>query len=488
MHYRLNPRLCACLFSSVAIANFATAQVATPLRPPNIAALPGLAAQAAASAAVPAAATQASQATQVASQATTTAPLTLTLKDALERAQANAPQILSAIADANAAHEDLTQAKAARRPSLSARSEYLGTEGNGVFASGRFVTNDGVHVYRDWAIVHEDFNAAVLKTGLHRAAEAEALARAKTEIAKRGLNAVVAKAYYTLLTSQRKYAAAQQGIDQSKQYLDISQKLERGGEVARSDVVKSQIQLNSQEQAFREAKLAMDTARLDLSVLLFRDFNQNFTLVDDLDTPQPLPAMQEITTMAERENPDLRAANSSLRAAKLDVDIARQGYLPTLTADLAYGIEANAFALRSTVAADPLKGPQNNLGYFLTVSLNVPVWDWGIRASKVRQAGLKKEQANVDLTVTQKTLMRNLQGYYLEAQTAREQSDSLRALVDLSAESLRLNVLRYEAGEASILELVDAQTTLLQARTAYVDGLVRYRLALTNLQTLTGAF
>jgi len=412
----------------------------------------------------------------------------LTLKDALERAAANAPQVLAALGDANSAHEDLLQARAARKPSLTARSEYLGTQGNGVFPSGRYVTNDGVHVYREWALLHQDFNAAVNKTALQRAAETEALNKAKAEIARRGLAPTVAKAYYALLTGQRKYSTAQLALDQARQYLDISEKLERGGEVAHSDVVKSQIQYATQEQVLRESKLAIDTARLDLAVMLFRDFNQNFTVVDDLDTPAALPAMEEITAMAERENPDLRAANSALRAAKLDIAIARQGYMPTLTADLAYGIEANAFAFHSPVAADPLKGSQPNLGYFLTVSLNVPVWDWGTRASKVRQAGLKREEATVDLSVTQRTLLRNLQGFYLEAQTAREQSESLRRSVDLAAESLRLNVLRYQAAEASILDLVDAQTTLIQARNAYDDGLVRYRMALANLQTLTGAF
>jgi len=84
--------------------------------------------------------------------------------------------------------------------------------------------------------------------------------------------------------------------------------------------------------------------------------------------------------------------------------------------------------------------------------------------------------------------VRNLQGFYQEAQTAREQVDSLRRSVDLAAESLRLNGLRYQAGEATILELVDAQTTLTQARNALDDGLARYRLAVANLQTLTGAF
>jgi outer membrane protein TolC len=232
----------------------------------------------------------------------------------------------------------------------------------------------------------------------------------------------------------------------------------------------------------------MDNARLDAAVLLFRDFNQNFTVVDDLGLAPALPALTEVRTMAERENPDLQAANSALRGAGLDVTIAKQASLPSLTADFAYGIEANAVAFHSAPAADPERRSVPNLGYFLTVSLNVPVWDWGSRSSKIRQAVSKREQANAELTATQRLLVRNLQGFYLEAQTAREQVASLQHSVDLSSESLRLNLLRYQSGEATILELVDAQTTLTQARNAYVDGLSRYRLAVTNLQTLTGTF
>ena len=197
------------------------------------------------------------------------------------------------------------------------------------------------------------------------------------EIARRGLVNAVTKAYYTLLTAQHKYATAQQAVEQAKRYLEISQNLERGGEVAHSDVVKSQLQVIQQEQAYRDAELVMDTARLDLAVLIYKDFNQNYTVVDDLATASPLPPMQEAQSLAERENPDLKAANASLRAAKLDVTIARQAFLPSLTADLAYGIEANAFALHSTVAAAPDKGPLPNLGYFLTVSLSLPVWEIG---------------------------------------------------------------------------------------------------------------
>jgi outer membrane protein TolC len=60
--------------------------------------------------------------------------------------------------------------------------------------------------------------------------------------------------------------------------------------------------------------------------------------------------------------------------------------------------------------------------------------------------------------------------------------------VDLSQDNLRLTVLRYQAGESTAQEVVDAQTTLAQARGAYDDGLSRYRVAVANLQTLTGIF
>ena len=66
--------------------------------------------------------------------------------------------------------------------------------------------------------------------------------------------------------------------------------------------------------------------------------------------------------------------------------------------------------------------------------------------------------------------------------------DKARDVADLAAESLRLTNLRYSAGESTALEVVDAQNTLVQARNAFDDAGVRYRVALADLQTLTGGF
>ena len=75
-----------------------------------------------------------------------------------------------------------------------------------------------------------------------------------------------------------------------------------------------------------------------------------------------------------------------------------------------------------------------------------------------------------------------------EAALARTQLDSLHQSVDDSRQYLNLTLLRYQAGEVTVLEVVDAQTGARDARNALDDGLVRYRVAIGNLKTLTGAF
>ena len=417
------------------------------------------------------------------------APVTLTLQDALARAQKYEPQFLSAASAARAAREDSVQARASLLPSVGAKSDYLNTQGNGKLPSGRFVTNDGVHVYREWGVVHQDLSPGTLtRSGYQRARAAEAIAQAKAEIARRGLVVTVTRAYYGLVIAQRKYATAQLAQTQAQQVLTITQDLERGGEVPHSDVLKAQIQYNTQDQGLRDARLGMENARLDLAVLISGDFDENFQVIDDLHLTSALPAFPDLQTMARRENPDLRAALDALRGAKIDVTIARQAYLPTLTVDFDYGLEANQIGWNTRVASAPDAGRVPSVGYFLTASLNLPLWDWGGRRSKVRQAELRRDQATVELSATQRQLVRNLTGFYQEAQTARDQVDLLRQSADLATENLRLNTLRYQAGEATILELVDAQNTVTQARNAYDDGLARYRAALANLQTLTGTF
>lgn len=418
------------------------------------------------------------------------APVTITLQDAIERARKNDAQFLASVSDAKIAHEDRTQARNAILPTFSNSTQALLTQGNGGrTANGRFVTQDGVHVYREWAVAHEDLSPAnYMGTTYSRAQAAEKVANAKAEIARRGLTVTVTKFYYAFAVAQRKYATAEQALDTAKHFFDITQDSERVGQASHSDVVQAEIQYRQQQQAFDEAKLAIESSRLDLAVVLFPTLNVNFTVVDDLDSAVALPAFSEAERMAGHENPDLQGAMELLHQAKLDVTAAKGAFLPSFSADVDYGIEANAFALHSKFLEVPEKGLLPNLGYFITAGVTVPVFDWGTLRSKLHQAEYKQEQARLELSQTQRELLNNLYSSYNEAIVARSAVEESRKTADLAVESLRLINLRYKGGASSALEVVSAENALTQARNTYDDAQVRYRVALATLQTVTGSF
>ncbi len=408
-------------------------------------------------------------------------PLVLTLQDALQRAKANSPQFQSALTDQGLAHEDKVQARALLLPSVNYNMQYLYTQGNGIPGGpGRFIANNGVHEYLAQGNAHQVLSIVDF-ADFRRTQALEAVAKARAQIASRGLVVTVVQTYYAMVVAQRKYGTAQQAANEGQRFFTISRQLEQGGEVAHSDVVKAEIQYQQVQRDLQEAQLAMQRTRLELSVLLFPNFTENFSVVDDLRLPDPLLPFAEVEALAGRKNPDLQAAIYSLRAANSEVTAARAAYLPALTFDYFYGIDAPQFAVRD------FEG-RRNLGYAATASLTLPIWNWGSTQSKVKQADLRRRLARVELSAAQRTLLANLRTFYSEAQIARAELESLARSAELAAESLRLTTLRYQGGEATVLEVVDAQNTLTVARNAYDDGQARFRLALANLQTLTGTF
>ncbi|HEV2470386.1 MAG TPA: TolC family protein [Candidatus Sulfotelmatobacter sp.] len=418
------------------------------------------------------------------------APLTITLQDALQRARTNDPQYRSAVTDLGLAREDRVQARAGLLPDVNYNDSFIYTQGIGTQVTNclsstlgcptsRFIANNGVHEYISQANVHEALSLTNV-ADYRRSNAALALARAKAEIAARGLVVTVTQAYYGLVVAQRKYATAQRAQNEAARFLDISQKLEKGGEVAHADVIKARIQAQQSDRSLQEARIDMERSRLDLAVLLFADFNQDYTVVDDLQTPEPLPTFAEVETAGKKNNPDLRVALAAYQVAQHEVTAAWGGLLPALTVDYFYGIDANQFAIRT----DGVK----NLGYSGIASLQIPIFSWGADRSKLKQAKLRRDQAHVELSYAQRQLLSHLREFYNEADTARAEMESLASSAELAAESLRLTTLRYQAGESTVLEVVDAQNTLTAARDAYDDGQSRYRLAIANLQTLTGTF
>src|SRR5438270_8580770 len=266
--------------------------------------------------------------------------LSFSLSTALTQAQTYNQAYVSAVTAAGQAREARVQAKAALFPTLNAFNQFIYTQGNGT-PSGVFVANDGVHIYNEQATVHAELFSITRRADYRAAIAAEAAARARQDIAVRGLIATVVQSYYTLLTSQRHLSNAARSVDEARRFLDITQKQEAGGEAAHADVVKAQLQMQQRERDYRDAETNVEKARIGLGVILLPDINQQYRIEDDLKPDIPLPSLEEVRAKAVANNPDIRAAQAGLQAAGFGVESARGAYYPSLVIDYFYATHAN---------------------------------------------------------------------------------------------------------------------------------------------------
>lgn len=416
------------------------------------------------------------------------APVQLTLADALRRAKALDPAVRQAVTNEKVAAEQPTQTRAANLPTVSSNSQYLYTEGNGT-PSARYIANNGVHEYIAQVDVRQALSVANI--ALYRqSVMASALARDQAEIAQRGLVVAVVQSYATVVAAQRKYQSLQQALQVAQDFLKTTKELEGGGEVARADVVKAQIQFDDSRIALQDGQLARENARVALALMVFPDANQNYVVVDEPGETLVLPSLGDAEGEARHSNPALDAAFRAVRMASDAVTAARAEYLPTMTLDYFYGIDANHFATEtpSSIRLDPeLAGrPIQNLGYSAWASLTLPIWNWGATRSKVKSAEALKQQAAQDREFAQNKLIADLERFYSEAKVAKSEMEIRQSSAANAAEGQKLTLLQYKAGEATALEVVNAQNTLTLERNAFADAEARYATALANLATLTG--
>ncbi len=409
----------------------------------------------------------------------------VTLDEALARARANEPAFAAAFAASQSAALDRSIARSALLPSVTYHNSFLYTQPNGstnqAGASGaqaapKFIANNAVREYASQGVVNETFGLTQL-TAVSQASAAAAIAKAELEISRRGLTATVLTLFYGATIAQTRVEVEQRAADEAASFVKLTNQREVQREAAHTDVLKAELTLQQRERDLADAQLAVQKSRLDLGVLLFADPRSPYSIT--LPAAKGLPTQAEIEATANWNNPELQSALASLRAANLGVRSARAAYLPDLGLNYTYGIDAEQFAVNGAPGV-------RNLGYSASATLDIPVWDWLATEHRIKQSKITRDAVKVVISSTQRRLISQLEEFYSEATLAGKQLISLQLSMNTARESLRLTHLRYTSGEATVLEVVDAQTSLTAAELGLSDGQVRYQLALADLQLLTG--
>ena len=421
------------------------------------------------------------------------APVVIALDEAIRLAEKNEPGYAAAKANSQSAALDSSIARAGLLPSAHMLNQDIYMQPNGIYTEGdagqssaplpKFVSYDA----RPWEYIAQGVAEESLSfgavAGVQRADAAAAMARAEQEIARRGLVAAVTSLFYSSIAANHKLAVATQARDEAAAFTRLTQEREQKREAAHADVVKAELVEQQRSRDLEDARVATERARLDLGVLLFADPRTDYTLKAP-DKAAALESKESVEQAAAQNNPELKGALAALAVSQADVKAAWGAMLPNAVLSVNYGIDANQFAVNGPLNPSGIQA--RNLGYSTMVTVNLPVWDWLSNQHKVKQSEIRREAAHVALTNTQRRLIAQLEEMYSEAQAARDQLTSLDTSVATAAESLHLTKLRYEGGEATVLEVVDAENAYVTAENAREDGRVRYEAARAALQTLTG--
>ena len=422
----------------------------------------------------------------ISSQAQTPSPSpgsAISLDEALRLANSQASTFQTALLNERVAAEDLRQAQAAFLPKVSAPLSYIYTSPALGLPPGEprgpsFVTSDGIGVYDGLVNVSGDFDiAGRLRATLAKNRALLAAAHAGAEVARRELAQAVTEAYYGLALAGAQLRAAEQNLAAAEEFEHITSLLLTGGEVAAVDLTRAELQTLARRDELEKARGNEAVAAGSLRVFVGYDFSRSIA-TSDLALALPIASeVQQFKAEDVSRRPEFMQLEQQLRAAKQEIKIARADRLPSL-----------GYSINGGFDTDSMKAPRlkEHTGVSAAISLSIPIFDWGASRSRQRQAQLR-----VDIAENERTLA--LRGFTQQFYAARALVDNAARRINLAREgvtkaqdNLAASIARYRAGEAPIVEVTDAQTTLVEQRGALYQAIFDYQTGLARLRQATG--
>lgn len=268
------------------------------------------------------------------------------------------------------------------------------------------------------------------------------------------LAADVAKAYCTVLYSERAAALAREALHTEQEIEQVVGRRVDAGEAPEIDRIRAQVETLKASRTVQAQQRQNATARVILNTLCGRELPPDFTLADQLDQALAGADMEQARAIALAQHPALRRLDAVLKQKELAIQREQKAWQPDVRVGVPLGLEL------------PLR--DRNKG--------------GIAAAQAELQGVQAERARIRQEV-QRDVETGVQTY----EGAREQRAAFEGgLRASSAESLRIETTMYEEGEVDLLQLLDVRRTARQTEAEYLQALYDAQVARIELERAIG--
>ena len=290
----------------------------------------------------------------------------------------------------------------------------------------------------------------------------------------------VAISYYGLLQAQQLLDVAEKNLNLSDQQVDLVQKQFDVGAVRKTDLLKADVARGQAKIDVLNRKTALDNTRRQLfNDMGMQDFGQSISAVADEWTDVQVPSSADALELLKTKNPSLLIQQSRISLGVLQVKMAKGVRLPSLGASMSYSANGeDSDALIEAVKDDW------NVG--MNLSLSVPLYSGNRLSTNQQQAKLSQQKSENDyitylndLRVQVELLRKSLENY-------SEIIPINQSVVVSAEEDLKLVQERYSLGSATILEVLDAQVSLIRSNSNLINTVHGARIQEKNLKAILG--
>jgi outer membrane protein TolC len=316
-----------------------------------------------------------------------------------------------------------------------------------------------------------DFNA---RNKVRAAAENEKIAKFTVQDARELVVLVVGNQYLLTLADAARLDTVKAQLVTAQTIFQQTGDLKKAGVAAGIDVLRAQVQMQTQQQRVLAAQNLYERQKLQLARTIGLPVAQQFELTDTVPYA-PLAALNfdEALAQAYKQRPEYLAAQSRLRAAELAVAAAKGEALPTIQVNGQLG----------TVGPSP--GGSETI-YNLSAGVHIPIFQGGKVRADVAQAEAQLRQSRMQLEDLHSRVEFEIRSALLDVKTSDDQVAVARQQIELAAEQLKEARDRYAAGVSGSLEVVQAQEAVASANDNNIQALYTNNVAKLSLVRALG--